>query len=99
MTSEPDKMCRSRSRLAALASRVKQDKSGSTAIEFAIVALPFLMMIFGTLAVGLFYFTTFALENAVEQAGRLIRNRTSSSYRNDGSCIQDGSLLKGAPLC
>ena len=44
-----------------------------TAIEFAMVATPFLMMLFGIIAVGLFFFTTFTLEHAVEQASRLLR--------------------------
>lgn len=52
---------------------LRQDEKGATAIEFAIVALPFLMMLFGIIAVGLYFFTTFALENAVEQASRQLR--------------------------
>src|SRR5690606_9256062 len=31
------------------------------------------MLLFGILGVGLFFFTTFSLENAVERTGRLIR--------------------------
>lgn len=50
-----------------------RDDSGATAVEFALVGLPFLMMLFGILGVGLFFFTTFSLENAVEQAARPIR--------------------------
>jgi Flp pilus assembly protein TadG len=49
------------------------DQSGFTAVEFAMVALPFLMLLFGIIAIGLFFFTTFSLENAVEGAARLIR--------------------------
>lgn len=49
------------------------DQRGVTAVEFAIVAVPFLMMLFGIITVGLFFFTTFSLENAVERAARLIR--------------------------
>ena len=37
------------------------------------VAMPFFMMLFGIMVVGLFFFTTFSLENAVEETGRLIR--------------------------
>jgi len=37
------------------------------------VAMPFFMLLFGIMAVGLFFFTTFTLENAVEETGRLIR--------------------------
>ena len=53
--------------------RLRQDSSGTTAIEFAFVAAPFLMLLFGIMGVGLYFFTTFSLENAVEQTGRLIR--------------------------
>jgi hypothetical protein len=53
--------------------RWRRDRSGTTAIEFAFVALPFLMLLFGIMGVGLYFFTTFSLENAVEQTGRLIR--------------------------
>lgn len=51
----------------------RRNADGVTAIEFAMVAGPFLMMLFGIIAVGLFYFTTFSLENAIEQASRSIR--------------------------
>lgn len=57
----------------SLLRRWRRDASGTTAIEFAFVAGPFLMLLFGILGVGLFFFTTFSLENAVERTGRLIR--------------------------
>jgi Flp pilus assembly protein TadG len=50
-----------------------RNRDGFTAVEFAIVAIPFIMMLFGIIAVGLFFFTTFALENAIEQSSRLLR--------------------------
>jgi Flp pilus assembly protein TadG len=53
--------------------RWRTDQSGFTAVEFAIVAMPFLMLLFGTLSVCLFYFTNFTFENAVWQASRGIR--------------------------
>lgn len=53
--------------------RFRNDDRGVTAIEFAMVATPFLMLLFGIIAVGLYFFVTFSLENAVEQAARLIR--------------------------
>ncbi len=56
-------------RLAVL----RRDDNGATAIEFAMVSMPFLMLLFGLIAVGLFFFTTFSLENAVEQAARPLR--------------------------
>jgi Flp pilus assembly protein TadG len=62
-------MQRARRRLASWC----RDQDGFTAVEFAMVAVPFLMLLFGIIGVGLFFFTTFALENAVEQSARLIR--------------------------
>jgi Flp pilus assembly protein TadG len=64
---------RFRNRLARCLCAWRKDVSGVTAIEFAMVATPFLMLLFGIVAVGLFFFTTFTLEHAVEQASRLLR--------------------------
>ena len=55
------------------AGNLRRDESGSAAIEFAMVSFPFLALLFGIMAVGLYFFTTFSTENAVEQASRPIR--------------------------
>jgi Flp pilus assembly protein TadG len=60
----------------------KRNEDGATAIEFAMVALPFLMMLFGIIAVGLFFFTTFSLENAVEQASRPMKTGEAQQANN-----------------
>ena len=49
------------------------DRSGASALEFALVAVPFLLLIFAVLEVGLVYFANFTLENAVSRGARLIR--------------------------
>ncbi|MGD9804587.1 MAG: TadE/TadG family type IV pilus assembly protein [Hyphomicrobiaceae bacterium] len=69
-TSPPECDCRSN---VGLLARWRQDTQGVTAIEFAMVSTPFLALLFGIIGVGLFFFTTFSLENAVEQAARLLR--------------------------
>ena len=69
-----------------LASRLAKDTRGVTAIEFAAVGPPFLAMLFGILAVALFFFTTFSLENAVEQAERMIR---TGQVQKDGLSADD----------
>jgi Flp pilus assembly protein TadG len=51
----------------------RRDESGFTAVEFGVVALPFIMLLFGTLSVCLYFFTNFTMENAVWQASRAIR--------------------------
>jgi hypothetical protein len=53
--------------------RFRRNEDGAYAVEFALVGLPFVMLLFGIIIVGLYFFVTFSLENAVERAGRLIR--------------------------
>ncbi|MBS0240527.1 MAG: pilus assembly protein [Proteobacteria bacterium] len=60
-------------RKGGVLARWGRNSDGVAALEFAMVALPFFMMLFGIIGVGLYYFTIFSLENAVEQASRLIR--------------------------
>ncbi len=52
---------------------LRADESGATAVEFGLVATPFFMLLFGIISVGFYFFTMFTLENAVEDAARLIR--------------------------
>lgn len=53
--------------------RLRNDRRGSTAVEFAIVSVPFLIFAFGIMTVGLQFFTINSLEHAVEAAAREIR--------------------------
>lgn len=50
-----------------------RNSSGASALEFAIVAGPFLVLVFGIFAVGLAFAGNMTLENAVAQGARLIR--------------------------
>lgn len=52
---------------------LRTDQRGVTAIEFAMLAAPFFMMLFGIISVGLYFFVQFSLEHAVETAARVIR--------------------------
>ncbi len=60
-------------RSSPLLRRWQREESGATAIEFGIVALPFLLVLFGIMSVCLYYFANFSIENAVWQASRAIR--------------------------
>jgi TadE-like protein len=53
--------------------RFTRDETGVTAIEFGMVGLPFFMLLFGIMGVGLYFFSVFNLENAVELAVRRLR--------------------------
>ncbi len=60
-------------RLMLFLSRFKRANTGTSAVEFAIVALPFFFLMFAIFDVSLVYFSTSALENAVSSAARQIR--------------------------
>jgi Flp pilus assembly protein TadG len=57
----------------ALLGRWRRDQSGFTAVEFALVAMPFIMLMFGIMSVCLYFFTNFTMENAVWAASRAVR--------------------------
>ena len=49
------------------------DENGTTAVEFGIVAMPFLLFILGIMGMGLYYLALISLEHGVETAARKIR--------------------------
>lgn len=50
-----------------------RDDKAATAVEFALLALPFFALIFGIIEVGLVFLVSTTLENAVAASGRQIR--------------------------
>lgn len=53
--------------------RALKDRRGSAAVEFALVAPPFLALMFSTFEVGWFYFANSQLDAAVIEASRFVR--------------------------
>jgi Flp pilus assembly protein TadG len=53
--------------------RFGRDRAGASALEFAIVALPFTLLLLATFEVGVVYFANLSLENATSRGARLIR--------------------------
>lgn len=51
----------------------KRAREGSTAVEFAMIALPFFVLLFGILEIGLLLLLDAVVETAVSDAGRLVR--------------------------
>jgi Flp pilus assembly protein TadG len=74
---------RRRATLRGLLLRWRRNEDGATAIEFAIIALPFVMLLFGLVSVCLYYFADFSMENATWQAARAIR--TGQLQQGQGS--------------
>ncbi len=66
-----------------------RSKSGATAVEFGFVALPFLMLLFAIIEVSLVFFGTLALDNAVEQTGRLVRTGQAQASSMSASAFKD----------
>lgn len=61
------------------AARLLAARDGSAAVEFGMVALPFCMMLFAILELGLVFVTDSVLENAAIETGRLIRTGQASA--------------------
>lgn len=59
--------------LAGLCRKLWRDERGATAIEMGLLALPFLVLLFGTLEVSLAFAGSVILEGASAEAARLIR--------------------------
>ena len=66
------------------------NNSGSTAIEFAMLAMPFLLLLFAILEVSLIFFGSLVMDHAVEKTARLIRTgqaqtsgMTADQFKND----------------
>jgi Flp pilus assembly protein TadG len=55
------------------ASKDRRSRDGSSAVEFAMVALPFFFMLFAIMEIGLIFVTDSILENATIETGRLVR--------------------------
>ncbi len=60
-------------RLGLFSRNRARGERGATMVEFAIVAVPFFLLIFGTMEVGFIFWGTYELENATEDAARQIR--------------------------
>jgi Flp pilus assembly protein TadG len=53
--------------------RLAADRRGATALEFALVATPFFFMLFAIFELALVYLVSVSLDNATQQAARLVR--------------------------
>lgn len=65
--------------LSQLLYRFRRNRSGVTAIEFAVVFPPFLMMMCGIMGLGLYYLSETMLDQAVTLSARQIRTGQSNT--------------------
>lgn len=66
-------MARTARKIRALYRRFAAARRGATAVEFALIAAPFLALMFGVLELGLVFMVSTTLDNATEAAARKIR--------------------------
>jgi Flp pilus assembly protein TadG len=64
---------RFRARLARAIGRFGADTRGATAVEFALIALPFFVLVIGIITVGMQYLTSHSLALGVDVASRELR--------------------------
>jgi Flp pilus assembly protein TadG len=54
-------------------SRFRRNKKGSAAVEFALIGLPFFLILYATVETGAIFFAAASIEGATTDAARLIR--------------------------
>jgi Flp pilus assembly protein TadG len=81
-------MHQGRSALLHRLRRFGRDASGASALEFAIVATPFILLLLVTLEVGAIYFANYSLENAASVGARMLRTGQAQSKKFDAAQFQ-----------
>jgi Flp pilus assembly protein TadG len=56
----------------SLLQRFRRDRSGTTAVEFSVIALPFFALFFAIIETGIVFFAGQVLETAIQDSGRLL---------------------------
>jgi len=72
---------------SAMRTRVsrRQKREGATAVEFAMVVFPFLFLLFAILEIGVIVTVNLVLENAVQDASRLVRTGQVAGQKMDAN--------------
>ncbi len=79
MSAEPDHLPRKRCRWLKWPRRLVRDQRGSTAVEFGMIALPLFAIIMASLQAALVLLAEQELDNATDEAGRLVMTGQVSS--------------------
>lgn len=66
-------MARMAPRPTSIFARFRSARDGATAVEFALIAAPFMALMFGILELGLVFMVSTTLDNATDTAARKIR--------------------------
>ena len=88
-------------RLTRFLQRLKADANkGSAAIEFAMVAPIFFILLMGTIEAGVIFFGQSVLQNAVNDTARLVRTGQTACYTTSGgNCVAMTQAQFRTKLC
>ncbi len=89
---------RAQRRLVRFTSRFSRSERGSAAIEFAFVFMPFLMLVFAIIELGLAYLVSLLLENAVIDVSRTIRTGEVQSAGGTAASFKAAVCDKIGPI-
>lgn len=81
------------------AKRYSSNKDGATAIEFALLAIPFFMLLFAILELAIIFFISSTLSHAVSESGRQIR---TGNFQSCGQAAFKAAVcdkMKGLGSC
>jgi Flp pilus assembly protein TadG len=78
-------------RLGRLADRLARGRDGAAALEFALIAIPFLALVMGILEIALYYLVSTTLENATSDAARQIR---TGQFQNGSTVTAAGFVTQ-----
>ncbi len=79
LTAAPDHASKRRFRWLKLPRRLARDEGGAAAVEFAMIALPLFAIIMAALQAALMLLAEQELDNATDEAGRLVMTGQVSS--------------------
>jgi len=68
--------------------RFLRDRRGVSMVEFAIIAAPLFLFIFGVIEIALIFGATYALENATNDAARLVRTGQAQNGAMDANALK-----------
>ncbi|NQE64000.1 TadE/TadG family type IV pilus assembly protein [Caulobacter sp. RHG1] len=89
---------RARRRLVRTTGRFARAESGATAVEFALVAIPFLTLIFAIIELGLVLVISLTLESAVIDVGRTIRTGEAQTAGTSAAAFKTAVCNKMLPI-
>ncbi|MFA7646327.1 MAG: TadE/TadG family type IV pilus assembly protein [Phenylobacterium sp.] len=79
-------MAHSFARIAAQVRRLVRARDGATAVEFALIATPFFLLLMGILELALVFLVSTTLEHATQDAARMIR---TGEFQAEGNVTAD----------